>query len=524
MVEINHHPKGKSTPEQIIRKLSILVEINQAVSRNLNLEDSLTASLQILAGSYNIKSGAVYLFDEDENSLNMVVSIGYKKEIAKVSYRPGEGLTGKIAETGKPIVVPQVSKEHLFLNRLSTLDPAVDKEQTFIGVPITLDYKVLGVLITNLPFNARRDYDSTKKFLTLVASALLQPIRFQHQIDIERQKLVDENIILKQQLQQEHSLNNVVGNSQEMREIFDMVFQVSTSNTTALVRGETGTGKELIAQAIHYNSPRKDKPFIRVNCAAIPENLIESEFFGYEKGAFTGAVSRKSGRFELANQGTIFLDEIGNLSPMTQTKLLRVLQEQEFERVGGTETLKVDVRVIAASNANLEELMKIGDFREDLYYRLNVFSLFLPPLRDRKTDLLLLADHFMIKYGRQQGKVVKRISTPAIDMLMRYHWPGNVRELENCIERAVLLCQDHVIHSYHLPPTLQTAESSNTIPHQSLADAVIFYEKELIQDALKSTKGNRAKAARLLDTTERIIGYKIKRYRIDPTRFRSPGL
>lgn len=523
MVEKGRQAKGKSTPEQITRKLSILVEINQAVSRNLNLEDSLTAALQILASSYNIRSGAVFLFNEDGDSLNMVVSIGYKKELAKVSYRPGEGLTGKIAETGKPVIAPQVSKEDLFLNRLSTWDPAIDKDQTFIGVPITLDYKVLGVLITNLPFNPRRDYDSTKKFLSLVASALLQPIRFQDQIDRERKILVNENISLKQQLQQEHSLNNVVGNSQEMRDVFDMVLQVSNSITTVLVRGETGTGKEVIAQAIHYNSPRKDKPFIRVNCAAVPENLIESEFFGYEKGAFTGAVSRKSGRFELADKGTIFLDEIGNLSPMTQTKLLRVLQEQEFERVGGTETIKVDVRVIAATNENLEELIKTGHFREDLYYRLNVFSLFLPPLHERKTDLLLLADHFMIKYGRQQDKVVKRISTPAIDMLMRYHWPGNVRELENCIERAVLLCQDHVIHSYHLPPTLQTAESSNTIPHQSLAEAVIFYEKELIMDALKSTKGNRAKAARLLDTTERIIGYKIKQYEIDPGRFRSTG-
>ena len=524
MSDKNHHAKAKSTPEQIARKLSILIEINQAVSRNLNLEDSLIATLQILAGQYKIKSGAVFLYDDDEDLLKMVASIGYKKEIAKVTYRLGEGLTGKIAETGKPLTVPKVSKEQLFLNRQSTLDPAIDREQTFIGIPIILDYKVLGVLITNLPFNPRRDYDSTKKFLTLVASALLQPIRFQHQIDQERQKLVNENISLKQQLQQEHSLNNVVGNSQEMREIFDLVLQVSNSNTTVIVRGESGTGKELIAQAIHYNSPRKDKPFVRVNCAAVPENLIESEFFGYEKGAFTGAVSRKSGRFELANQGTIFLDEIGNLSPMTQTKLLRVLQEQEFERVGGTETIKVDVRVIAATNANLEELIKSGDFREDLYYRLNVFSLFLPPLRDRKTDLLLLADHFMIKYGRQQGKVVKRISTPAIDMLMRYHWPGNVRELENCIERAVLLCQDHVIHSYHLPPTLQTAESSNTVPHQSLAEAVIFFEKELIQDALKTTKGNQAKAARLLDTTERILGYKIKQYEINAVRFKSTGI
>jgi Nif-specific regulatory protein len=248
---------------------------------------------------------------------------------------------------------------------------------------------------------------------------------------------------------------------------------------------------------------------------------MESEFFGYEKGAFTGAVSRRKGRFELADQGTIFLDEIGELSPSTQVKLLRALQRQGFERVGGTETLKIDVRVIAATNANLEERMTEGRFREDLYYRLNVFSIFLPPLRERKTDILLLADHFMLKYGRLHGKMIKRISTPAIDMLMRYHWPGNVRELENCIERAAVVCEDQVIHSYHLPPTLQTAESSDTIPRLTLREAVTAYEKELIQDALKFTRGNRAKAARLLDTTERILNYKIENYGIDTTRFRS---
>lgn len=511
---------GKASPELLIRKLSILIEINQAVSRDLNLEESLHAALHILARSYHIKSGMVFLL-EGENILRMISSYGIKSELAKSVYRTGEGLTGRIAETGKPIVVPQVSKESTYLNRLGTWDSMRDKEQTYVGVPIILDYRILGVLAIILPYHARRDYDNTRKFLTLVASALLQPILFRQQIDVERKKLVDENISLKQQLQQEHNLNNVVGNSQEMREIYNMVLQVSPSNTTVLIRGETGTGKELIAQAIHYNSPRKDKPLIRVNCAAVPENLIESEFFGYEKGAFTGAVARKRGRFELADGGTIFLDEIGNLSQMTQTKLLRVLQEQEFERVGGSETLKVDIRVITATNANLEKMIKEGAFREDLYYRLNVFSIFLPPLRERKTDLLLLSDHFLLKYGRQQGKVIKRISTPAIDMLMRYHWPGNVRELENCIERAVLLCQDHVIHSYHLPPTLQTAESSNTITRQSLQDAVISYEEELIQDALKTTKGSQAKASRLLDTTERILGYKIKQYGIDTGRFKA---
>lgn len=511
---------AKKTSNKIIQKFSILIEINQAVSRTLDLQESLNATLQILGKSYNLKSGAVFLLDEEEQVLRMKAAIGYQPELTKTKYKIGEGLTGRIAATGKPIVAPQVSKEPMFLNRMSSWDPHHDREQTFIGVPITMDYRTLGVLIANLPYNTNRDYDSTLKFLTLVASALVQPIRLNHLITLERQKILDEQVKIKEKLREEFSFHNIIGNSHEMQEVYAKVAQVARANTTVLLRGESGTGKELIAQAIHYNSLRGDKPFVRVNCAAIPEGLIESEFFGHERGAFTGAIARKKGRFELANGGTIFLDEIGDLSPLTQVKLLRVLQEQEFERVGGTESIKVDVRIIAATNADLEKLMADGKFREDLYYRLNVFSIFLPPLRERKTDILLLADHFMLKYSRQLGKAIKRISTPAIDMLMQYHWPGNVRELENCIERAVLVCEDQVIHSYHLPPTLQTAESSNTVARLSLDNAVASYEKELIQDALKSTNGNKAKAARLLDTTERILGYKINKYNIDIQRFK----
>ncbi|MBN1780509.1 sigma 54-interacting transcriptional regulator [bacterium] len=502
------------------KKLSLLVDINHAISRTLDLRESLQATLAILEDGYKIKSGAIFLVNEDSKSLSMSASIGYRSDVAKTEYRFGEGLTGRVAETAKPIIVPQVSKEPLFLNRMSSWDTKKDREQTFIGIPITLDYRTLGVLIVNLIYRANRELEADKKFLLLVASALLQPIRVQHVIEQERQKLLNQNVLLKQKLHEEYSFHNIIGNSHEMRDVYEQVAQVARTNTTVLLRGESGTGKELIAEAIHYNSTRSEEPFIRVNCAAIPENLIESEFFGFEKGAFTGAVARKKGRFELAHNGTIFLDEVGDLSAMTQVKLLRVLQEQQFERVGGTETLTVDVRVIAATNADIEALMGSGKFREDLYYRLNVFSIFLPPLRDRKTDILLLADHFMLKYGRQHSKPVKRISTPAIDMLMRYHWPGNVRELENCIERAVLVCEDQVIHSYHLPPTLQTAESSNTQNRLTLTDAVAAYEKELIQDALKSTRGNQAKAARLLDTTERIMGYKIKNYGIDTHRFK----
>ncbi|MFW5976153.1 MAG: sigma-54 interaction domain-containing protein, partial [Alkalispirochaetaceae bacterium] len=281
------------------------------------------------------------------------------------------------------------------------------------------------------------------------------------------------------------------------------------------------TGKELIAHVIHYNSHRAAKPFIKVNCAALPETVIESELFGHERGAFTGAVSTRKGRFELANGGTIFLDEIGDLSATTQIKLLRVLQEKEFERVGGNQTIRTNVRVIAATNRNLEELMETGDFREDLYYRLNVFPIHLPPLRERKNDILLLADHFIEKYSEQNHTNVQRISTPAIDLLMNYHWPGNVRELENCIERAVLLSVDGVIHSHHLPPSLQSAESTDTQIHGSLQEAMDNLERELLMDALKSTKGNMAKAARLLQITERVMGLRIKKHGNDPKHFRA---
>ena len=295
---------------------------------------------------------------------------------------------------------------------------------------------------------------------------------------------------------------------------------MAQTNTTVLIRGESGTGKELIAHAIHYNSLRAKKPFIKVSCAALPDTLIESELFGYEKGAFTGAVARKKGRFEMAEGGTLFLDEIGDVNLGTQVKLLRVLQEREFERVGGTETVKVNVRLIAATNKDMEKALADAAFREDLYYRLNVFTIFVPPLRERKADLLLLADHFLEKFSREHNKVIKRISTPAIDMLTAYHWPGNVRELENALERAVLVCDGAVVHGHHLPPSLQTADSSNTVTRVSLKDAVVAYERDLILDALKTTRGNRAKAARLLDTTERILNYKVRGYGIDARRFR----
>jgi Nif-specific regulatory protein len=350
---------------------------------------------------------------------------------------------------------------------------------------------------------------------------IAQALKVHRMIEEERQRLVEENVDLRQKLRERYDFSKIIGNSSPMRQAYEQVAQVAHTNTTVLIRGESGVGKELIAHAIHYNSARAKKPFVKVSCGALPETLIESELFGYERGAFTGAEARKKGRFEMAEGGTLFLDEIGELNLSTQVKLLRVLQEREFERLGGVETIKVNVRLIVATNKDLERALAEHSFREDLFYRINVFTIFVPPLRERKPDIMLLADYFLNKYGKEHGKNIKRISTPAIDMLMSYHWPGNVRELENTIERAVLVCDGNVIHGHHLPATLQTAEASGTVMSASLKEVVEQYEKDLILDALKSTRGNRSKAARLLSSTERIVNYKIKHYQIDCRRFRN---
>nr|MBC8247240.1 sigma 54-interacting transcriptional regulator [Deltaproteobacteria bacterium] len=337
---------------------------------------------------------------------------------------------------------------------------------------------------------------------------------------IEKERLREENRRLRNELKTKYRITGIIGNSNKMREVYRMISQVSGSNATVLIRGESGTGKELAANAVHYNSQRSKKPFIKVNCAALPANLIESELFGHEKGAFTGAIRQKPGKFELGHKGTVFLDEIGAVELDVQANLLRILQEKEFERVGGQKTLKADVRIVAATNKNLEAAVSEETFRGDLYYRLNVFPIYMPPLRERKTDILLLSDYFLEKYAQENRKSIRRFSTPAIDMLMAYHWPGNVRELENCIERAVLLCEEGVIHSYHLPPTLQTGTETGTLPALSLEDAVGNLEKETIIDALKNTNGNITLAAELLKTTIRKFGYKVKKYGIDYRRYR----
>lgn len=324
------------------------------------------------------------------------------------------------------------------------------------------------------------------------------------------------------------AFHGLIGASDRMKEVYTLIEQVAGTTATVLITGESGTGKELVAKAIHECSERSGGPFVAVNCSALPEGIIESELFGHEKGAFTGATSARQGRFEAARDGTLFLDEIGELSPAVQVKLLRILQERSFERVGGNRPIRTNARIIAATNRDLAAAVKQGLFREDLYFRLNVFPIHMPALRERGADILLLADYFVEKSGaalnatpgKTINKTIKRISSPALDLLMIYHWPGNVRELENCIERAIIVSNDGVIHSYNLPPSLQSATSTGTEPSSTLDGSIARLEKEMLVEALKIERGNSARAARRLGVTERRFRLALARYNIDYRNFR----
>jgi Nif-specific regulatory protein len=504
-----------------IEEVTLLYEISEALNEHLELKKALYKVLDILSTSLNMVRGTVTILNPIRNEINIEVAHGISKSaVERVKYKLGEGITGRVIQTGKAVSIPKISEEPHFLNRTATRKIKLDQELSFICVPVKKENQVIGALSVDRPYEEDFPLQKGEKLLSVVATMIARHAINLENIRMEKEQLRKENARLRNELEKKYRFTNIVGNSNKMRDVFQMISQVSRSNATVLIRGESGTGKELVANSIHYNSLRTKSPFVKVNCAALPINLIESELFGHEKGSFTGAINKKLGKFEIADKGTLFLDEIGSIGLDVQVRLLRVLQEREFERVGGHTTIKADVRIIAATNKNLEEAVEEESFRGDLYYRLNVFPIYLPPLRERKTDILLLAEHFLEKYSKQNGKEIRRFSTPAIDMLMGYHWPGNVRELENCIERAVLLCEEGVIHSYHLPPTLQTGVESDTLPVQSMEDAVANLEREMIIDALKNTRGNITNAAKLLKTTVRKFSYKAKRYCVEYQQFR----
>jgi Nif-specific regulatory protein len=506
-----------------ISELTALYEVSRALASSLDLKVTTSKAFDVLADTLGLRRGTLVLRDREAGVYCIRAAHGMtKEEMARGRYELGEGITGKVLEKGVAIIVPDVGKEPRFLNRTKARDLS-RQNLSFLCVPIKVGGEMLGAISVDRIFaddNVALEEDV--RFLTVLASMIGQAVKLAWTVEKERAALLAKNAGLAQELKARYRLANVVGGSGKMKAVYEVVDRVAPTKSTVLIRGESGTGKELIARALHYNSPRAEKPFVRVSCAALPESLLESELFGHEKGAFTGAVEARKGRFELADGGTLFLDEIGDISPATQVKLLRVLQERKFERVGGVKTLAVDVRVIAATNRDLELALRQHLFREDLYYRLNVIPIFLPPLREREEDMDLLIEHFLARFNDENGKQA-RLSPAVLERLRAYSWPGNVRELENCIERLVVLSRGDMVEPEDLPLSIREGgallASPSAVPAGGTAllpQALADIEKAQILDALRKSGGVQLRAAKLLGYTTRQLGYKIRKYGIEP--------
>jgi Nif-specific regulatory protein len=534
-------------------ELITIYEISKVLGSSLDLSVTLREVLHVMSSHIGGRRGMISLMHES-GELQLISASGItQEEFARGHFRVGEGITGRVFQTGVPSVVPDISKEPLFLGRTRSIEENEGKCIAFIAVPIKVVRETLGVLSFDRVVeagDAMHSYDNDVRLLTMVANLIGQTVRLYRNITAERSAFIEEKRRLQKELQGKYSLDNVIGFSKPMQQVFAEVHQSAPSRSTMLLRGESGTGKELIARAIHYLSPRKDMPFIKLNCAALSETLLESELFGHEKGAFTGAQAERKGRFELAHRGTLFLDEIGEISAAFQAKLLRVLQEREFERVGGSRSIKVDVRLITATNRDLEKAVAAGEFRADLYYRINVVSIFIPPLRERREDIPHLIEYFVKKFGEEYQRELT-LSPQAVNLMVNCYWPGNVRELENCVERTVTMARSNVINEVHLacqqnkclarhlhaPANLsvesmlgQGAPDEKGVvvipvrdmrgearhPEQEVPPAT---ERERLIWALEQCGWVQAKAARVLNISPRQMGYALQKYNIEVKKF-----
>ena len=506
--------------DQLIRKnaeLSAILEVSRVLTRSFDLEKNLMKVMQILSTQLEMQRGCVFLLRSSMGNLRIVAAHGLThKEIRRGTYRIGEGIVGRVIETESPMFIPNIGDDPKFLNK--TASRPQKSGVSFICVPIALDQEILGVIsVDRIYAEERGNVDDDLRVLLIVASFIAQFVTLWKNFRKTKQECGD----LRSQLEERYSLPNIIGESPPFQQVLKSVRKVAGTDTTVLLLGESGTGKELIAQTLHYQSHRAKNPFVPVNLAALPENLIEAELFGVEKGAFTGAVTRRIGRFETANKGTLFLDEIGEMPLSLQVKLLRVLQEQTFERIGSSEPIHVDVRVVTATNRNLLDEVKKGNFREDLYWRLNVVPLVLPPLRERPADVPLLIDFYADKFNDKYGRTV-HITPSAISCLKCYSWPGNVRELANAVERLVVMAENDFIEEEDLPANLRATEQNPVKPKarlspgkESMNREVERFEKREIITALKESRFIKQRAARLLGITPRQLSYRIKKYNID---------
>jgi Nif-specific regulatory protein len=493
-------------------ELDVIFETCRVIGQALKLDQALDTILAILSSSLEMKRATVTLKDEESGYLVIRASHGLSEtERKRGVYRQDEGITGLIFGTAKAYIVPDISKEPLFLNK--TRSRLIEKESiTFLGVPILLHGKSIGVLNVDRLFGDEIPYDEDIRLLSIIATLIAQFVSLNLQVRLREAKLLKDRSVPGKSDSETRNRFYMVGKSPSMMAVQHQIEKVAPSKASVLLLGESGTGKTLVAKILHELSTRSGSPFVKINCASLPENLLESELFGYEKGAFTGALKSKAGRVEEADGGTIFMDEIGELTLPLQAKLLRFLQEKEFERLGGTNTHKVDVRVLAATNRDLAAAVSQGAFREDLYYRLNVFPIYVPPLRDRKEDIPNLLGYFVGKISQEYGRKVE-VSKRAMALLTQYDWPGNVREMENLIERMVIMADGDEIDSNLLPAFLcrQDTEQGEEKPLSRIEEI----ERKEILAVLERNSWNQTRSAKELGVTLRQISYRVKKFGLD---------
>ncbi|MFN0141020.1 MAG: sigma 54-interacting transcriptional regulator [Pyrinomonadaceae bacterium] len=476
----------------------IITRVAAALAGGGTLRESCGEAIQHM--SENLPSRFVFIArrSADSGIADIIAACGLQAaDFRRLETRLSKSSLWQILSLSKPFVIDDLAND-VVLNFLGFATGTA----MLAATPIVVGDSAVGFLASGFERDTATDENRVIRVLRPISAMLAQTMRVEQTLVDESRRIAEENSLLQNHVKAQYDFRNLIGNSSAMRSVFDRARQIARSNNAVLIRGESGTGKELIATSIHYNSLRSKRKFVKVNCTSAPPGAIDNELFG--KGT-----DRQTSSFEIADGGTLFIDEIGELSTETQSRLLDVLNEPSK-----------NIRLIAATRKDLEAMVANQDFSDELLEKLNSFTIFLPPLSERKSDILLLAEHFLEKYAAEQKKSILRISTPAIDMLAAYHFPGNVRELENVIEHAVIECDSNVIHGHHLPPTLQTAEVTGTETRLTLDSAVAAFERDLILDALKSTRGNVAKAARMLSSTERILGYKIKKYSLDPQRFK----
>jgi len=508
--------------EQKNRVQQVLIDISKIITSTLDLDEIFQSIMNAMEKSLRFEKCSLALYEPSLGVLRLVAAVGLsQEEIERGTYQPGEGITGKVFESGESIYIPAISKEPTFLNRVGYLDHFKSNPElvSMLSIPIRGEISTIGVLSVFLLNNKNIDIQTYLDFLQVVASMIYQAIKIHNLVDEATKEISRENIFLKRELREKYKFGAIIGKARSMEKVFEKIRLVADSRASVLITGESGTGKEMIASAIHYNSNRSDKPFIKINCAAIPEHLLESELFGHTKGAFTGAFSDKKGKFEIANGGTIFLDEIGEMDLNLQSKLLRVLQEKEIEAVGSLKVKKVDVRILAATNANLEELIAQKKFRSDLYYRLNVVNITIPPLRERTEDIPLLITHFIERYAKENSKVIKGITREAHKVLTTYSWPGNVRELENMIERAVVLTQREVLDLQDFSDILEKLNyQAKPLEAKKFEDSDLPIEVSSFQNFNLDDLDGRALEVVIGEVESRLIQYALKKFRYTKTR------